>query len=600
MNPQLAQHLARAADEQEEEEEVAASANTTGSQNDAPRRKAADRKRTQGLAMTMQDSKKISGWSMRNLKYLFREQYALRVSVGVGLVSVVLALEGPMLRVLSLILGFVALGSLRQNIILEEKPTFAKASQDDLLRLQNESRLRIAALLGTIGAPLLQGSDAFLLESYSPDSVNTNPMQSSDLLLLEQLAETHVHLMGTVDEALSTLKQATSLRLGLGVIASASVERVEKAAIGRSLRRNRQGSGGSTANGLVLSLPRLRATLDRVIARQGKLLRTVVQDMDGLNEHDDAMGNIITLASLRIGRNKVVDLLSIILDRCSSSDQSPPETVRSKLERSIVLTNEASQHLLASLSFFPAQVINGESYLLQDHLSDLRSRVSALGVAVLGCQESVDLYTDETTRMEAAQWWVHVSNLLASVDSARHTVERELFPLEDPGDSGGVDLESDACDQQFDDRSTMTREEYSVDALQPSSHLNSSQHQVQGRKTYVFSGDGAVSPRLKCVEKAVSAREKPAPARYDPFMLIQELQTHLQAMPPSDEIEVAKVESSVNSSDSKPEDSLEIQTVCQTGVSGNVASMLLSELKALQVAIIPGEEESFQFEVSSL
>jgi len=119
-------------------------------------------------------------------------------------------------------------------------------------RSVRECRLRLSSLLGSIGAPPLESIE---IESASQHSRIVPQLQ---VTLLEEFVQIHLQLMRTIDEALTVLRTATSMSLGLGIQANRGVERVEHAAVGRSLRSR---SSKKTTTEVLLSLPALRRLL---------------------------------------------------------------------------------------------------------------------------------------------------------------------------------------------------------------------------------------------------------------------------------------------------------------------------------------------------
>jgi hypothetical protein len=508
-----------------------------------------------------------------------------------------------------------------QNPLWNEKDDNSKSesNRNNILlqrQQQKDSRVELSTLLGLMGGPPLSGEAE--AEETSDETTNLLPYPSLQYLtFLEDFAQANAGLVETVDQTMDVLKRATATSLGLGLgwraQVSASVERVELAAMSRV--RHRQASGttvntdSNSRTGFTLSLSRLRHTLYRLMTRQKTKLLAILDDLnEGLvYSNDEAFSRgdppdpVVTLALLRRGRNDLVQILGMILDRCSSSKEGwhlKSDAIKSKQNLSMSLANEASAHLLASLALSSSHDSERKQTPFQRRVSDLHAQVDALQVALIGCHdESVTVsekdgavVIDET---QAAKWWEHVTNLLSEVDATRRTVEQDFFSssLEPASDAN---LE-DECYDQDGARSMEEREEFKADG-QPTHHPTEQSPDAQGQRTFVFSGSGAVAPRRKRVEKFTSASyEKPRPAQYDSFFmeqsLMHELRSHLQAMPPAEEVNVVEME--------VPEccDDIEgVQRVVETKaasmreVSGVASGLLLSELKASLISL-PKEEQ---------
>jgi hypothetical protein len=533
-----------------------------------------------------------------------------------------------------------------------DKDDSSKSNQNRLLRdklqrqrQRQDSRVRLSTLLGLMGAPPLSGEAEVNETDTSATSVTTTTTTAllprhfqQDWTFLQDFAQQNAGLVETVDQTMEMLKRATSMGLGLGWRASAaaastaaaassvSVERVELAAVGRVRRRNQ--STVSVHTGFSLSLSRLRQTLYRFMARQKALLLTILDDLNECTSFVDDSGDevfsrrdptdpVVTLALLRRGRNDLVHILGMILDRCSSSKENnlvlSDSSIRSKQNLSMTLANEARAHLLASLtlSSHGQRERERERTPFQRRVSDLHAQVDALQVALIGCHdESVSesesekgggggvVVTDET---QAAKWWEHVSNLLDEVNSTRRTVEQEFFPssLDEPAPEANLEH---AFNEQRGARSTEEREEFKADG-QPTHHPTEQSQDAQGQRTFIFSGSGAVAPRRKRVEKStVASSEKARPAQYDSFFmeqsLIHELRSHLQAMPPTEEVDVVQMEVAECCDDNEgAQRVVETPAASLRGVSG-VASGLLGELEA-SLKSLPKEDRSLQWEVAS-
>jgi hypothetical protein len=515
---------------------------------------------------------------------------------------------------------------------------------------QTNSRVRLSTLLGLMGAPPLSGE----AEEPTVTTTTTNvvpchslPLTSTSLTtFLEDFAQTNADLVETVDQTMETLKRGTSLGLGLGwrTAALASVERVELAAMSRFRRRQHisagttstsvvdtSSTGGSSrTTGFCLSLSRLRHTLYRLIMRQKALLLAILDDLnegivdDSGNEQvcsrRDPLDPVVTLALLRRGRNDLVHILGMILDRCSSfkNESLTSDTrIQSQQNLSMSIAKEARAHLLASLTLSSSSHISASSSgrdertPFQQRVSDLHAQVDALQVALIGCHDEScvsvpkkdgsgdggGVVTDET---QAAKWWEHVSNLLDEVDATRRTVEQEFFPSSlEPASEANVE---DGFDEQGATRSTEEREEFNADG-QPTHHPTEQSLDAQGQRTFIFSGSGAVAPRRRRVEKSISASyEKPRPAQYDSFMeqsLMHELRSHLQAMPSTEEVNVVQMEvAECCDDDEGAQRDVKPQAASRRGVSGVASGLLVSELKASLKSLTEGEQ-SMQWEVQN-
>lgn len=489
------------------------------------------------------------------------------------------------------------------------------------LQRQKDSRVRLSTLLGLMGAPPLSGE-----AEETSDVTTTLPCHSLQCLtFLEDFAQANAGLVETVDQTMDILKRATATSLGLGLgwraqAPVASVGRVELAAMGRVKRRQASGTtvnsntGLNSRTGYSLSLSRIRRTLYRLMARQKALLLAIMDDLnEGIVDSDDeaySRGDppdpVVTLALLRQGRNDLVHILGMILDRCSSSKDNnlvSNSTIQSKLNLSMSLANEARAHLLASLTL-SSHTSEREQTPFQRRVSDLRSQLDALQVALIGCHDE-SVYASEkdgvaiTDETQAAKWWEHVNNLLNEMDIKRRTVEQEFFPSSlKPASEANL---GDGFDEQGGARSTEEREDFKADG-QPTYYPTEQSSDAQGQRTFVFSGSGAVAPRRKRVEKSTSY-EKPRSAQYDSFFmeqsLIHELRSHLQALPPTEEVNVVELEVPERSDDYEGVQRVEeTQPVSLKGVSGVASGLLVSELKA-SLKSLPKEEEYLKWEVLS-
>jgi hypothetical protein len=360
-----------------------------------------------------------------------------------------------------------------------------------------------------------------------------------------------------------------------------------------------------------------------VIVRQKALLLAILDDLkDGIDvdvdsdesfSRDNPVDPVVSLVLLRRGRNDLVHVLGSIVDRCSRSKENLSDTVQSQQKRSMALANEARAHLLASLSLALSSSDTSEWTRFQRRVSDLHSQIEALQVALVGCHHESEssvvlsnkdgssgvsvVAADET---QAAEWWEQVNHLFRVLDSTRQSVEQEFFlPLQPPFEAN---LE-DGFDPQGDDRSTEESEEFNAHGQATNHQTKQSQSHAQGQKTFIFSGSGEVAPQRKRVETSVSAlSDKPRPVRYDPFMeqsLIHELRNHLQAMPPTEEVNVALIEAPKCCDDDDHEGAqhvVETRTSSLTGVPGATSGLLLGELKA-SLKSLPEGEGSLQWEV---
>ena len=495
-------------------------------------------------------------------------------------------------------------------------------------RQKQDSRVRLSTLLGLMGAPPLSGEAAEEETSDATTTLHCHYLQY--LTFLEDFAQANAGLVETVDQTMDILKRATAISLGLGLgwraQASASVERVELAAMSRVRRRQMSGTTVNTLNtgmnsrtGFSLSLSRLRHTLYRLMTRQKALLLSILDDLnegsvysdDEAYSREDPQDPIVTLALLRRGRNDLVHILGMILDRCSRSTKKEnrhllsESTIQSQQHLSMSLASEARAHLLASLSL-SSQCSERERTPFQMRVSDLHAQVDALQVALIGCHdESVTvsekdcaLGTDET---QAAKWWEHVNNLLDEVDATRRTVEQEFFPssLEPASDAN---LEN-GFDEKGGARSMEERQEFKADG-QPIHHPIEQSPDAQGQKTFIFSGSGAVAPRRKRVEKpSPVSYEKPIPAQDDSYFmeqsLMHELRSHLQAMPPAEEVNVVETEVPECYDDVEGvQRVVENEAANMREVSGVASVLLLKELKASLISLSK-EEQYLEWEVPS-
>lgn len=595
-NPQLEQHLALAREE----------TGSNSGEDDTPLTDAVVPETAE-----MNDTAQLSGPVASDpLPLLDRFKHETsKLYFNVALVAIILVLQGPILRAACLILGLVC--AYQRTGAESDKRTSDTDGDDEkgeVSQLQQESRLKISSLLGLIGAPIFEGLED--KKQLDNDCVLSRQALLARLKFLEDFAESQVRLIETVDQSLLILKQASSLKLGLGVRAWSSAERVEQAALGRSLRRRRQGNAdpGFTAGftaGFTVSLPRLRTNLSKVLSRQVELLSLVVEGLGLSNEYlvhrrRDQTDGVVTIALLRTSRNRLVDLLVVVLDVCSLSRHQLTQTSHSSLGRSHTLANEAQRHLLASLGVHPESSDTHEPTALQENLSDLRSQVGAFDVAVLAFQQSLSMGAcgDQTQNEETMEWWARVTAIFTTLDAKRRAVGSECLSSKHPDAYGVDEAVHDTNEAIGNVTSVEPRQEY-CGGGGGAQELILSRKIPQGRKTFVFSGEGAVTPKAKRIEKFALRYDGPvATAGYDPGVgssLMQELKDHLQAMPPHDEVDVGieTVESfdavSVSVPPPPPQVISEVRYV--PGLSGAVASMLLSELKTSQIANALEEEE---------
>jgi hypothetical protein len=301
--------------------------------------------------------------------------------------------------------------------------------------------------------------------------------------------------------------------------------------------------------------------------------------------------------------------LGMILDRCTSYKDNnlvSGSTMQSKQNLSMSLANEARAHLLASLALSSHTTNERERTPFQRRVSDLHAQVDALQVALIGCHEESVSVSDKggvfvTEEKQAAKWWEHVNYLLDEVDATRQNVEQEFFPLSlEPTSEANLE---DGFDEQGGIRSREEREEFKADG-QVTHHSIQQSPDAQGQRTFIFSGSGASAPRRKRVEKSTSASyEKPRPAQKDSFFmeqsLMHELRSHLQAMPPAEEVNVIEMEVPECCDDYEGvERVVETQTASLGGVSGVASGLLLSELKA-SLESLSKEEQYLQWELPS-
>jgi hypothetical protein len=161
----------------------------------------------------------------------------------------------------------------------------------------------------------------------------------------------------------------------------------------------------------------------------------------------------------------------------------------------------------------------------------------------------------------------------------------------------------DGFDEQGGIRSREEREEFKADG-QVTHHSIRQSPDAQGQRTFIFSGSGASAPRRKRVGKStLVSYEKPRPAQKDSFCmeqsLMHELRSHLQAMPPAEEVNVVEMEVPECCDNYQGvERVVEPQAASLGGVSGVASGLLLSELKA-SLKSLPKEEQYLQWEVPS-
>lgn len=471
-----------------------------------------------------------------------------------------------------------------------------KNTKDDLLlqyhHLLLACRSRLSALLGSIGAPLLEREPpSLVLRSddhdddeedllVGPRNCHTKillpPQHPSHLELVEKFAKAHVELIEAIDDATHVLKIGASLQLGLGVH-SKSVERVERATLHRQRREYTSGNNnaGKSADKVRRSrycysppLPTFRKTVARAMNRQTNFLRTILlgQQSHCPLESSSAPSSlaeedfVVSLSWIRSIRSEIAGLLSCIIDEWTSGASGElPDHAESQLLVALSFAVESKEHIYSSLAISsnctPLPSGDTRPIALVNGLVSLQSHVSAVQVAIAGCLESAQNSDDgkptDTIVTTTRDWWNRVCSVSDTLNGMLQEMDLKFFRSVKEGmDGDSSDTTATVMDvPPLPNRSNEAgHEEYSTGDNKQGQELTKTLNSncFQNKKTLVFSGSGNV----RCRRRKISKNNIPSQDRrvqdvshQHSFLLtegklIQELQSHLETLALTDEIDV--------------------------------------------------------------
>jgi len=408
-----------------------------------------------------------------------------------------------------------------------------------MIRERKEWSEQISMLLGSVGAPLLNPS----IELSSDCNLSKNQL---DFLL--EFVQSQVTLLLQVHETINLLRRATSLLFGVDSTSrNVSIERIEKAALGRWSNHVKQGSSIRIvlAGRMPVSLPTLRKRVNEILQQQIESLLAI--SVETCTHHDyQRESDIITLSLLVSKKAQAVELLATIVGKTRSHVDEDTFNV---MKLCLKLAKRSCSYLSAAAqSAFPSS--NSESdkqSSSEQSIIHLLDQLESLRIALLACH-------DNNTSVEQQQGVAADSSVLASdwekfekfAQSFGEAVEQTSRQRQRAGSLEDISRENSDGDDERDILLAGLQEDdvsYSGEAVEQSPGVNSKKpnDSESQRKTLVFSGVAAQRMRKPRKRSAKTSLNTNPNASLPPqFQLVNELNQRLRALPPSEELNVRK------------------------------------------------------------
>lgn len=389
--------------------------------------------------------------------------------VGVGLLFVSWYLGGG---AVSLMNGVVMLVAFGKWIAWRRKQHAVRTIQQLEQEGYLQCRLKLSAVLGSIGAPPLQKSRRI---ERGNDPIDA-PNDFYELVL--DYCQAHVDFIHQVDRSLEMLKIETSMSLRAS---TSSVERVELANLSRNRARSKS-----------VSLFTARRMLSQAMVAQYRSLDSLTVGKSEVNGGGE-IPNVVTLAWLRLLRTELASLLSVKVSQLISSPRAFHDD-KSTVNDSIFAARESIEYLesIFTLKQPPrqcqAEMDSPDMNLLYRQFE--KASVALWAFQVSSMTESISDNTNEADS-KLTEFLQHFETLVCSIDDVK---ERLLNQCESQqkGSSGRLTTEEDTIEDTNINHSVDVRDyedsgaALSFEGNDPSKYLDYD----FGDKTVVFSCSG--------------------------------------------------------------------------------------------------------------
>ena len=385
------------------------------------------------------------------------------------------------------------------------------------LKVRKELGEEVAALLGSIGAPLIHPA---LDSSESSLSVE-------QLKFLSRFVRSQVELIGQLNESIDLVRRGTSLMFGVAP-AHVLIERVERAALLRGSRHSNDFDASSCR--MPVSLPTLRKRIHEILERQIEgLLKLSGQACVAERQ---SKTNVITLSLLSYKKSYAVNLLANVV---GLSSRSRDDNMYRAMDR---CTHEAG----TSRKYISAATTHIDLISTPDKSSGLAlsllNKLEPLRVALLNNLDN-ECNDHQLELGDLPARWATVEKLAQKFEEA---LEQTTLQLKEGTCSGVLQCDSDDSSNtalQHDDRCPVevSHASHTDQGSTVHLHVKFEDESETLNKTLVFSGvSGKRKARTRNRTKPclfVSSGSLPSQSE-----LVDELNERLRSLPPVDELSV--------------------------------------------------------------
>jgi hypothetical protein len=456
-----------------------------------------------------------------------------------------------------------------------------KLSMTDIIENNNknrshECRLKLARLVGLVGAPPLEWR-----QTLPPDHLHHQEIvvvSENAVSSLLTMAQAHVQLLLTLDQAFHWIQVSASLHLGLGP-RSQCVERVERSALAKEYRRDQQQQQQaanpreepqSHVSKSILTLASVRKIVAQIMVDQAASLTFVLEQVAAasseatdieltgavLSTTPVEMPEVVSLTWIKSSRSEIAALLSHVLDRlctipCLQVLTNASDSRRSQVVDESTRNVQQAKEYLVSMLLLNKNNASSKTTTIQEQpiidplvkpLLQYREQLDALQAAIWACQLSNNKSDGASQGSDRLEWWSRVRYLSATCQAIEQEIQDTFFHVDDDDSVIGEHGDEEATPSEVP-LPESGRYEHDVPTSSNSTRVGGKPDKVKQTKTVVFRGEGVKSDRPRKAKQGSSSNSN---GNVDPMMLkprdtvavrqlAMELQKRVKALAPPEE-----------------------------------------------------------------